>query len=70
MTYYKSNTGVAVGGWHAEAGNGMTREQCEELIVKLEPFATSLGAYLIPSYIGAATASASAAMTVRMVLKR
>ena len=44
MTYYKSNTGVAVGGWHAEAGSGMTREQCEELIVKLEPFATSLGA--------------------------
>ena len=51
MTYYKSNTGVAVGGWHAEAGSGMTREQCEELIVKLEPFATSLGVYLIPSYI-------------------
>ena len=51
MTYYKSSSGVVVGGWHAEAGDGMTREQAEELITRLEPIANALGTYAIPAYI-------------------
>lgn len=51
MTYYKSSSSVVVGGWHIEAGSGMTREQCEELIARLEPIAAAWGVYTIPAYI-------------------